>query len=166
MEKRRKFKLYYVSNEYINYLIKFDKMVPYNKNGTRPYIGIVYTYNDMNYFAPLSSPKEKHISMSPKRPDIFKMDDGKLGVININNMVPTPKECLIEVLPTITNIKYKKLLENQLDFINKPINAIELVKKVNYFQKRYKENNLPENILKRTCNFTLLEEKCKEWENK
>ena len=143
----------------------FDKVVPYNKAMTRPYIGIVYTYNNMNYFAPLSSPKNKHINMNSKQPDIYKIDDGKLGIININNMIPTPIECLTEVMPTITDQKYKNLLQNQLSFINKPVNSINLIDKVIYFQKRYRENNLPENIMKRTCNFILLEEKCKEWNN-
>ena len=43
-------KIYYISESYINYLRQFDKNVAYNKNTTRPYIGIVYTYNNYNYF--------------------------------------------------------------------------------------------------------------------
>ena len=163
IEKIPHFKLYYIDNEYVDYLRKFDKIVPYNKERTRPYIGIVYTYNNMKYFAPLSSPKEKHLNMNEKQPDIYKIDDGKLGIVNINNMLPTPIECLTEVIPTIKDEKYKNLLQNQLTFINTPKNAIDLLKKVNYFQKRYRENNLPENIIKRTCNFIILEQKCKEW---
>ena len=83
--------------------------------------------------------------------------------MNINNMIPTPEECLIEAIYTIEDKKYKKLLENQLSFINKPINRYELIKKINYFQKRYRENNLPNNIIERTCNFKILEEKYNEW---
>ena len=49
--------LYYIDSDYINYLREFDNRVPYNKNARRPYIGIVYVYNNNNYFAPLSSPK-------------------------------------------------------------------------------------------------------------
>ena len=47
-------KIYYLDENYINYLRKFDTKVAYNKNQTRPYIGIVYTFNGFNYFAPLS----------------------------------------------------------------------------------------------------------------
>lgn len=159
------FKLFYVSNSYIEYLLKYEKRVPYNKNGKRPYIGIVYTYNGINYFAPLSSPKEKHLKIKSNQPDVFKIKNGELGIVNINNMIPTPEECLIEAIYTIEDEKYKKLLENQLSFINKPINRYELIKKVNYFQKRYRENNLPSNIIERTCNFKILEEKYSEWKN-
>ena len=111
-------KIYYIDESYINYLRQFDKNVAYNKNTTRPYIGIVYTYNNYNYFAPLSSPKPKHININPKAIDIYKIKDGELGVVNINNMIPTPIEELTEVLPTITDPKYKKMLEEQLTFLN------------------------------------------------
>lgn len=93
-------KIYYLDENYINYLRKFDTKVAYNKNQTRPYIGIVYTFNGFNYFAPLSSPKPKHLKMSEKTMDIFKIDNGNLGIVNINNMIPTPIECITEVLPT------------------------------------------------------------------
>lgn len=50
-------KIYYLKNDYIDYLRQFDNKVAYNKNSTRPYVGIVYRINEFNYFAPLSSPK-------------------------------------------------------------------------------------------------------------
>ena len=53
----------------------------YNKKAMRPYVGVVYTYNDLNYFAPLSSPKPKHLKMSEKAIDVFKIDKGNLGVL-------------------------------------------------------------------------------------
>ena len=101
-------KIYYIDESYINYLRQFDKNVAYNKNATRPYIGIVYTYNNFNYFAPLASPKPKHKSINPKAIDIYKIKDGELGDVNINNMIPTPIEELTEVLPTIKEEKYKE----------------------------------------------------------
>ena len=153
-----------MDDKYVEFLRKVDKIVAHNKNKTRPYIGIVYTYNNYNYFAPLSSPKEKHLKMKLSQLDIYKIDNGKLGIININNMIPTPTECLMEVLPTINDNTYKNLLENQLSFINNPINATKLLNKINRFQKEYRRNILPEKILKRCCNFLLLEEKCNEWE--
>ena len=39
-------KIYFIDEEYINYLRKIDKNVAYNKNTGRPYIGVVYTYNN------------------------------------------------------------------------------------------------------------------------
>ena len=38
-------KIYYISESYINYLRQFDKNVAYNKNTTRPYIGITAQQN-------------------------------------------------------------------------------------------------------------------------
>ena len=87
-------KIYYLDQDYINYLRKFDSKVAYNKKAMRPYVGVVYTYNDLNYFAPLSSPKPKHLKMSEKAIDVFKIDKGNLGVVNLNNMIPTPTFCL------------------------------------------------------------------------
>lgn len=50
-------KIYYLDENYINYLGKYDSKVAYNKKMTRPYVGVVYTFNELNYFAPLSSCK-------------------------------------------------------------------------------------------------------------
>lgn len=56
---------------------------------------------NLKIYAPLASPKPKHININPKAIDIYKIKDGELGVVNINNMIPTPIEELTEVLPTI-----------------------------------------------------------------
>lgn len=71
--KMKKLKLYFIEDKYIEYLRKYDKRVAYNKIPNRPYIGIVYTYNNFTYFAPLSSPKKKHLEMKENMIDIFKM---------------------------------------------------------------------------------------------
>jgi len=156
-------KIYYIDEGYINYLRSFDSNVAYNKNTTRPYIGIVYTYNNYNYFAPLASPKPKHKDINPNAIDIYKIKDGELGVVNINNMVPTPIEELTEVLPTIKDIKYKKMLEEQLTFLNN--HKAHLFKKIKHFQNMYRKGHLSKNILNRCCNFELLEKVFSEYEN-
>lgn len=156
-------KLYYIDEKYINYLRQFDTNVAYNKSTGRPYIGIVYTYNNFNYFAPLSSPKPKHININPKAIDIFKIKNGELGVVNINNMIPTPIEELTEVLPTIKEPKYRKMLEEQLTFLNN--HKAELLKKINLFQNMYRKGHLDDNIKNRCCQFILLEEKCLQYNN-
>ena len=84
-----------------------------------------------------------------------------MGVININNMIPTPIEELTEVLPTVTDIKYKKMLEEQLTFLNN--HKAELFKKINYFQNLYRKNHMPQRTLERSCNFILLEELFKKY---
>ena len=155
-------KIYYLDDEYIYYLRLFDQMVFYNKNSTRPYVGIVYTFDGLNYFAPLSSPKPKHLRISKKAIDVFKIDEGKLGIININNMIPVPLDCLTEVLPLIKNdFKYKNLIENQTTFIND--NKQKIFKKINRFVLQYRKGYLPKDVMDRCCNLFLLEEKCKEY---
>lgn len=157
-------KIYYIDDSYVNYLRKFDKNVAYNKKATRPYIGIVYTYNNYNYFAPLASPKPKHKEIRSDAIDIYKIKEGELGVVNINNMIPTPIEVLTEVLPTITDVKYKKMLEEQLTFLNN--SKAKLFKKINYFQNLYRKGHLSENIKNRCCNFGLLEKKFEQYVKK
>ena len=160
----RTLKIYYLDEGYINYLRKFDTKVAYNKDTTRPYIGIVYTFDGLNYFAPLSSPKKKHQLMSNKAIDVFKIDECKLGVVNINNMIPTPIECISEVLPKVNDEKYKILIEDQTTYIND--NKSKLFSKIKKFKMQYDKNFLPINVRERCCDFKLLEEKCKEYINK
>ena len=71
-------KIYFINDDYIAYLRKYDTKVAYNKVPNRPYVGVVFTYNDFKYFAPLSSPKTKHLFMKENMVDIFKIDNGKM----------------------------------------------------------------------------------------
>ena len=154
----KRLKIYFISDDYINYLRKFDKKVAYNKRHNRPYVGVVFTYNSFIYFAPLSSPKPKHLIMKENMVDVFKIDKGKLGIINLNNMIPCPSSVLTEAIKIVKDEKYKSLLENQLTYIN--ANKEILYKKTSNFQKNYRKMYLRENVMKRCCNFPLLEEIC------
>ncbi len=155
-------KIYYIDDSYINYLREYDKRIAYNKRKTRPYIGVVYTFNNQTYFAPLASPKPKHLTMNEKAIDIFKIKDGELGIVNINNMIPTPPSCLTEVLPLIKEEKYRNLIINQTTFLND--NKRKLLSKVKRFMLQYDKDYLPERNKERCCDFKLLEEKCKEYQ--
>ena len=154
-------KLYFIDEQYINYLRKFDDRVAYNKNATRPYVGIVYKYNNYTYFAPLSSPKEKHKKMSNRMEDIWKIKSGELGIINFNNMIPCIESVLKEAIPCINDNNYKILLENQISSINSEREMLLI--KINRFQNHYRKKLLSNNILERCCNFTVLEQKCNEY---
>jgi len=90
---------------------------------------VVYTFNGKNYFAPLHSPKEKHKKISHKALDIFKIKDGELGVVNINNMIPTPMEVLTEAIPTIKDIKYISDLPVNAPLISENIIKIKVINK-------------------------------------
>lgn len=52
--------------------------------------GILFKIDTFEYFAPLSSPKLKHIKMKNTL-DFLKIKNGELGAINFNNMIPVMK---------------------------------------------------------------------------
>lgn len=160
----RSLKLYFIDDKYVDYLREFDDKVYYNKRTTRPYVGVVYTFNKHNYFAPLSSPKPKHLKMNSKAIDIFKINNGRQGIVNINNMIPTPKECLTEAIANTIDPVYKNLLITQTSVLNS--NKRALLNKVKQFQNRYKKGLLSKSILDRCCNYPLLEKKCQEYIDK
>lgn len=159
-----------VNSNYCDYLRKFDSKVAYNKNEKelRPFIGILFKINDCQYFAPLSSPKQKHKKMKNTL-DFFKIKDGNLGAVNFNNMIPVKEEnySLIDLNAQTLNMeeqKYQKLLREQLSWLNSNYNQIK--NKSFKLYQLYNSGKLPDRIKSRCCNFKLLEEKCdeyKEW---
>lgn len=157
-----------INSNYCDYLRKYDEKVPYNKNTKelRPFVGILFVVHDCEYFAPLSSPKPKHMQMKNNL-DFYKINNGIFGVVNFNNMIPVTKDCyeiinLNEKVKTTKETEYIELLKNQLKYLNK--NYIELKSKAFKLYELYINNKLPENIKIRCCNFKLLEEKCEEYE--
>ena len=52
-----------LDSKYCDYLRKFDNKVPFNysQKKLRPFIGVLFKINKCMYFAPLSSPKPKHL---------------------------------------------------------------------------------------------------------
>lgn len=156
-----------LDSNYCNYLRQFEQKVPYNfdKKELRPFIGVLFEVNKCKYFAPLSSPKPKHKTMKTTL-DFLKIDNGDLGAINFNNMLPVTdkniikldldKECL-----TKTEEKYTKLLKEQIYWLNR--NKEKLYGRSKKLYDKYIDGTLNINISKRCCNFKLLEEKCNEY---
>lgn len=109
---REKILLVTLNKKYIEFLYEIDKKVSLKKN--RIWIGVIFEINDFKYFDPMSSPKEKHIKMK-EQIDFLKINDGKLGVINYNNMVPLINKKSYELIniEKQKDIKYKKLLIQQ-----------------------------------------------------
>lgn len=165
------YKLVTVNSEYCDYLRQFDYRVSYNANKKelRPFVGVLFEIEKIKYFAPLSSPKPKHIKMK-NTIDFYKLDNGKLGAINFNNMIP-----IIEgeyyIINTNTNTKglnktekkYKILLNNQLRWLNRYGKSLR-ENALSLYKKRI-ENKLSKKVNDRCCDFKLLEEKCKEYKN-
>ncbi|MBO4601178.1 MAG: type III toxin-antitoxin system ToxN/AbiQ family toxin [Bacilli bacterium] len=156
-----------VDKNYCNFLRKFDEKVPYNFNDkeTRPYIGILFKIDSLMYFAPLSSPKLKHLSLKSKL-DFLKIDGGNLGVINFNNMIPVSRKniTLIDLNndnSSILDTKYLNLLKKQIMWLNR--NSGKIYSRAEKLYEKYNRNLLNESIRIRCCDFKLLEEKCIEY---
>ncbi|WP_324825109.1 type III toxin-antitoxin system ToxN/AbiQ family toxin [Sinanaerobacter sp. ZZT-01] len=150
-----KLKIYNVTDKYIDFLRQYDIRIPYNKKGRRPYIGVVLQIKEFNYFAPLSSPKPKHLIMKNKA-DFIKIKSGELGIINLNNMIPVPKEEIILYnIMDEEDTRYQNLLIKQVFSINKMINTI-LNKATKLHDNVVRDTNFLDG---RCCNFKLLEEK-------
>ena len=85
-------KLYEVDSQYIEYLIPYAPLLFHNKkqhqHNERKYIGVILSVHGVEYFAPLSSFKEKHSKMKEQL-DFLKIKN--YAVINLNNMFPVPK---------------------------------------------------------------------------
>ena len=153
--------------DYCNYLRQFDNKVPYNynKKKLRPFVGVLFEVNECKYFAPLSSPKPKHLKLKTKL-DFMKLDDGRLGAINFNNMLPVTDANIIKIdlnkkLVSKMEEKYIKLLKEQIYWLNRNVDKI-LIKSKKLYEK-YNNGTLSFNVTKRCCNFKLLEEKCNEY---
>ena len=153
-----------IDSRYCDYLRQFDDRVMYNKNEKemRPFVGILFKVNDYEYFAPLSSPKVKHLQMR-NMIDFYKIDGGKLGVVNLNNMIPVKKDNY-EVIYfddmefNKLDVKYQELLKDQISLLNE--NYIQVINKAHKLYNLYNEGRLFKNMMDRCCNFKLLEEKC------
>lgn len=157
-------KIVRVNSDYCDYLRESDNKVAYNKNEKelRPFIGILFKIDTCEYFAPLSSPKPKHKKMKNTL-DFFKIKGGELGALNFNNMIPVSIEnySLVDLNKetlTISEMKYQKLLKEQLTWLNS--NYYQVKNKSFKLYELYNAGKLPENIMSRCCNFKLLEEKC------
>lgn len=71
-------------------------------------------------------------------------------LVDLNKETLTPSE-----------LKYQRLLKEQLDWLNS--NYHQVKNKSFKLYQLYNSNKLSENIKSRCCNFKLLEEKCKEY---
>ena len=163
----RDLKLVMLDTNYCDYLRKYDDKVPYNM-GTkdlRPFVGILFNVDGCLYFAPLSSPKPKHLKLKDNI-DFLRLDEGQLGAVNFNNMLPVYEKNIKYIdldyeTNDIRDKKYKILLKKQLFWLNRHSNRLFRMSKFLY--DGYVMGNLKENIINRCCNFPLLEKKCKEY---
>ena len=159
-----------IESNYCDYLRSFDSRVPYNMNDKelRPFVGILFKIDTFEYFAPLSSPKLKHLKMK-NTIDFFKIKGGELGAVNFNNMIPVQSNNyqiihLNRKVNTLAEKKYQELLKDQLTWLNE--NYIQVKNKSSKLYNLYISNKLSKNIMERCCNFKLLEEICEQYNSK
>ena len=169
-------RLYSVTDEYIKYLRKFDNRVYNNKEDKRTvmrkYLGIVLKINQLNYYIPMSSPKNSDYKNNEIRKSIIpiiriisyeEIDNIPVlkGTLRISNMIPVPDSELILYEPKNENNKnYKILIEKKLEFIGKNEDIIKKYANILYKQKI---NGYDVSYIKNIVDFRLLEEKCIEY---
>lgn len=150
-------RFYEINSAYINYLLPYAPHLFHNKKSEqqneRKYIGIVLNINGMDYFAPLSSFKEKHKKMRESL-DFIKVKN--YAVINLNNMFPAPLEqCKYVDIQKEKNLKYKYLLMAEYRFIKSIQDKIRKNALNVYRHKLQNDNNTA--LAKRCNDFKLLE---------
>lgn len=161
----KKLKFYIVTEEYMSYLKEYDEKAMDNRGvkNKRPYIGVLFEIDRKKYLAPLSSPKPKHLTMKNSL-DFVKINQGKFGVINLNNMFPVIEEVIIEKNINLEeDNKYKELLVNQLDWCNKMENRDNIYRKAEKLYKEILNKKEQSRFWNRCCDFSLLEEKAIEF---
>lgn len=160
-----RFNFYTVSNAYYEFLRQVDQRIPYlrDEKSNRPFVGIVFTVGKFHYFAPLTSPKPKHLTMK-NQVDFIKIKNGELGAINLNNMIPVQAVNLSKIELKIHNddapdvIAYKNLLANQLSWCNS--NRAMILEKAEKLYVLITSGSARDSLIKRCCNFQVLEQQC------
>lgn len=153
-------KIYRISEQYIRFLWSRDKKVQYNKGTSRPYVGVVLHVGQYKYFVPMESPKPNHASIKSGK-HILKLDNGRLGMLGFNNMVPVHSDALIEFdIDAEPDKKYRELLKNQAIICNKQKADI-----YNRASRTYYDvvNNKNEFLVRISCDFKNLESACKSY---
>ena len=156
-------KLYEINVNYITYLSTYAPHLFQNKKAgqrnERKYIGIVFQINNLDYFAPLSSFKDKHKLMKEGL-DFIKIKD--YAVINLNNMFPVPpSEVKYVDIRNERDPHYRALLLAEYRFIK---SIQEKIRKnaQNVYKLKLKDGN--NSALGKRCNdFLLLEKACENY---
>ena len=147
---------------YCDFLRKSDPCIPYtmDQKNTRPFVGIVLFINGYNYYAPLTSPKPKHLTMK-NQIDFLKINGGVWGAINFNNMIPIHKDSLkpvdMKILPTDdkATVDYKNLLANQLSWCNTTENVAFITSKAQKLYDTIVGKTARPQLVERCCNFSV-----------
>lgn len=183
--------LYNVDIKYIEYLHGFDNEVFFDRSPeykNKPYVGIIINVNGIKYFIPLTSAKEKHKKLKNSGDSYIliyeniplnqtvRIDTSNwilntitinqtlytkhiLSVLELKKMIPIPDGCYAKTdINALSNLGKKRLLIKEYEFLKNKYDII--LKKVN---KLYNNQIKTGKIYPGYCNFSLLEEKSKEY---
>ncbi len=172
------FKLYSVSDEYIEYLRKVFPNVYSNKETTRvhtrKYIGTVVCLENYYYYIPMSSPKESDYQIAGEKKVIKKSivpiirivvkntkgEKELKGTIRISHMNPVPQtELLLYDIENEPDCTYKDLVQNEIIFIRKNQEKILANAKLLYKQKAEKDSSA--GYVRAALEYKALEELCR-----
>ena len=165
----KSFEIYEVSEEYINYLRKYDSKVEkseglcYQKK--RKYLGVVLGYGK-KYLIPFSSPKNNdYINGEPRRSNttIIRITTSEMGTptkvigkLKTSSMIPI-NDMRVVTHYNILEEKYKQygeLIRKQIEFIKENSTFIENCANRIYYEKT---NNFTKEYIKSTVDFKILE---------
>ena len=174
------FKLYSVSDEYIEYLQKTCPNVYSNKVErrvhTRKYVGTVIRLKDYNYYIPMSSPKESDYQIAGERRVIKKSivpiirivvknakgEKELKGTLRISHMIPVPEsELQLYDIENELDSAYRDLVQNQIIFIRK--NQKQIFSNAQLLYKQKAENDLSAGYVKAALEYGKLEELCRKF---
>ena len=150
-----------VTQSHLTFLHSVDQRSCEPDKPTRKFIGILFKIGDWSYYAPLSSPKQRHLRIHSGSADIFKLFDKKnqsLGVVNLNNMIPVPKSEIIHFkIKNVADQAYKNLLSDQIFtlFENRT-----LIKNKATSLRQDILNGKKKKLIARCCDFVRLEQAC------
>lgn len=158
--KNEKLKVYKVKEEYLQYLSQFDKNV--RKKADRKYYGILVTKNSVDYCIPFTC----KIKRRNHKLTINIKEKGKIiAQLTINNMIPVNDD-VIELV-NIDQDKDKYYLYAEIEYLKQRSVINKLLKRADNAIKVMSDKNENDYYFFKQlcCNYSLLEEKCEQYQS-
>lgn len=142
---------YTIDNDYLDYLHAVDNKVPLHRYDTyaKFFCGIVLQFNDVYYFAPVSS-----FNKQQRTNFLIQQRDHVTSSIRFSFMLPVPFALLRRVSFNTADAKYRALLQNEYRFCNSNEDRIRKRALSIYRGVVYKRDPM---LVKHCCDFKALE---------
>ena len=154
--------MYDISSQYLKFLSKYDKKV--SLKDTRKFYGILVKKENIDYYIPFTS--KIHKKTNSKLTINIKIQEKTIAKLLLNNMIPVNLEDAY--IANITNSKYSSYYMNEIRYLRSKNIQQEIIKKVENIFKVLENTEHYDYAFfqKLCCNFSLLEQKCKEYHAK